>query len=65
MKKILFVTNHLQHSDGVAKALLNLVNNLDNSKYMITICAMFTIDKNFIKKFNKDVIATAKALITA
>lgn len=55
MKKILFVTNHLQHSDGVAKALLNLVNNLDNSKYMITICAMFTIDKNFIKKFNKDV----------
>ena len=55
MKKVLFVTNHLQYSDGVAKALLNLVNNLDAEKYEISVCSLFTTDKNFISNFNNNI----------
>ena len=55
MTKILFVTNHLQYSDGVAKALLNLVNNLEETKYEISICALFRLDKEFVKQFNSNI----------
>ena len=55
MKKILFVTNHLQYSDGVAQALLNLVNNLDESRYEVSICALFRLDRDFIKQFKSNI----------
>lgn len=55
MKKILFVTNHLQYSDGVARALLNLVNNLDKTQYDISVCAIFRKDEKFIQQFNKNI----------
>ncbi len=55
MKKILFVLNHLQYSDGVAKALLNLVNNLDLEKYDITICSLFKYDNEFVSRFNSKI----------
>lgn len=55
MKKILFLTNHLQFSDGVARALLNLTNNLDPNKYDISICALYKKDLEFIKQFNKNI----------
>ena len=53
MKKVLFLTNHLQYSDGVAKSLLSLCNNLDLNKYEITVRALFKYDKNFAKQFDK------------
>lgn len=55
MIKLLFVTNHLQYSDGVAKALLNLTNNLDKTKYDITIAPLYKIEPEFAKLFDKNI----------
>lgn len=44
-KSIVFVTNHLQYSDGVAKSLLGICNNLDFNKYEITVIGLFKYDK--------------------
>lgn len=52
MKKILFLTNHLQKSDGVVRALINLTNNLDKDKYDITIVSMFKFEDEIVKEFD-------------
>lgn len=51
-KKILFLTNHIQYSDGVVKSLTELVNALDKEKYDITIMPVFRCDKNYLKNFD-------------
>lgn len=55
MTRILFITNHLQYSDGVANSLLNLTNNLDKDKYDISICVSFKYDEEFAKKFDPSI----------
>ncbi|MDY4708243.1 MAG: hypothetical protein SO390_07775, partial [Candidatus Treponema excrementipullorum] len=44
-KKVLFINNHFQYSDGTVRALIGLVNNLDQNKYDITIKPLFKCDK--------------------
>ena len=53
MKKILFLTNHLQKSDGVVRALINLTNNLDKDKYDITIVSLFRFENEIVKEFDR------------
>lgn len=54
-KKILFVLGHLQYSDGVAKVLVDICNNLNPEKYDITVVSLFRFDKDFIKMFNSNI----------
>ena len=51
-KKILFMTNHIQYSDGVVKSLTELVNALDKDKYDITIMPVFRCDEDYLKNFD-------------
>lgn len=55
MIKLLFITNDLQYNDGVAKALLNLTNSLDKTKYDITIAVLFTIEPSFAELLDKSI----------
>ena len=55
MKKILFVTNHLQYSDGVARALVGFANVLAQSGYEVTVMPVFIYDSAFAKEFCPDV----------
>ena len=50
MKKILFLIPTLAHG-GAEKVLVNLVNNLDQEKYDVTIKVMFDggVNKGFLK----------------
>lgn len=50
MKKVLFLIPTLAHG-GAEKVLVNLVNNLDNDKYDITVQVMFDggVNKEFLK----------------
>ncbi len=54
-KSILFVTNHLEYSNGVASVLVDLVNALDKDKYDVTILAIFRCDKEYIQRIDKAV----------
>lgn len=45
MKKILFMIHDLEHG-GAEKVLVNLVNNLDNSKFDITVMTLFDVGIN-------------------
>lgn len=54
-KKILFVLNHFQYSNGVAMSLLNLANNLDIEKYDITILAIYRVENEFKKLVKQDI----------
>ncbi len=49
-KKIVFINNHFQYSDGVARALIGLVNNLDKDKYDVTIKPLYICDRNLGKE---------------
>jgi len=53
MKKVIFLIPNLKHG-GAEKVLVNLVNNLDKSKYEVTLFSIFDVGVN--KEFlNKDV----------
>ena len=54
-KSILFLDNHLQYSDGVAKAMLELANALDDAGFDVTVMSVFHRDKEFCKQFNPSV----------
>lgn len=43
-KKIVFINNHFQYSDGTVRALIGLVNNLNPDKFDITIKALYRCD---------------------
>jgi len=45
MKKILFLIPNLMHG-GAEKVLVNLVNNLNERKYKISVCAVFDCGVN-------------------
>lgn len=55
MKKVLFLLNHFQYSDGVAKVLVDICNSLDPCEYQITVKSFFRYDREFIKLFNSNI----------
>ena len=52
MKKVLFMLNHLRRSNGVARALISLCNNLDLGKFDITIMPMYQLDEELAKELD-------------
>lgn len=46
-KKVLFVTNHFQFSDGVASVLRSLILNLNPEEYEISLLPIYKFDKKF------------------
>ena len=54
-KKILFVINHLEFSNGVAATLVELVNALDKDKFDVTVMPIYRCDDEYIKKLDKNV----------
>ncbi|EGP5052883.1 glycosyltransferase [Enterococcus faecium] len=46
-KKILFVTNHFGFSNGVATVLRNLIANLDENEYEISLLAIYELNQEF------------------
>ena len=52
MIKILFFIPNLSHG-GAEKVLVNLVNNMDRSKFDITVQTLFAggVNEQFLKKF--------------
>lgn len=51
-KKVLFITNNLQYSDGVAKALTELVNALDKEMYDIMVMPLYRCDKEYLREID-------------
>ncbi len=45
-KKVLFINNHFQKSDGSVKVLIELVNNLNQDRFDITILPLFRCDRS-------------------
>lgn len=54
-KKILFVTNHFRYSNGVASVLRNLIANLDEDKYDISLLALYDFNKDFAEPILKKI----------
>lgn len=54
-KKIIFLNNHFQYSDGTVRALISLVNNLDPEKYDITIKPVFRCDRRLQSELRNDI----------
>ncbi len=50
MKKLLFIINHLQYSNGVATALKGYVNELVKRDYQVDIVCLFLCEEDFVKK---------------
>ena len=63
MKKILFVIHDLHHG-GAEKVLINLVNNMDKSKFDITVMALFGggVNEQFLENDVKLIICHKKAI---
>lgn len=55
MKKVIFLLNQFKYSNGVARAIIGLCNNLDPEKYDITIVPMYVLDKNLAKELRSDI----------
>lgn len=53
--RILFIIPHLKLSNGVARTLVNLVNNLDCEKYNVTILVLFAYDTQMLYQINSNV----------
>lgn len=54
-KKILFINNNFMYSDGTARALINLVNNLDPEKFDVTVMSLYICDMELAKELRKDI----------
>lgn len=54
-KKIVFINNHFQYSDGTVRALIGLVNNLDLDKFDITILPIYRCDKRLKKELKPEI----------
>lgn len=54
-KKIIFIPNHFQYSDGTSRALIGIVNNLDLEKFDITIKPIYKCDFNLKSELKKDI----------
>ena len=54
-KKIIFIPNHFQYSDGTTRALIGIVNNLDLSKFDITIKPIYRCDFNLKSELKSEI----------
>ena len=54
-KKILFVTNHFRFSNGVATVLRNLIANLDENEYDISLLAIYEFNQEFAAPIMKKI----------
>ena len=54
-KKIIFLLNHFQYSDGVAMALVNIVNSLNQEKFDITIKPLYKFEKELANELNEGI----------
>lgn len=54
-KKIIFINNHFQYSDGTVRALIGLVNNLDLEKFDVTIMPIYRCDRRLEKELNPEI----------
>lgn len=54
-KKIIFINNHYQYSDGTVKALIGLVNNLDLNKFDVTILPIYRCDRQLQKELKPEI----------
>ncbi|MDM0691997.1 glycosyltransferase [Clostridium perfringens] len=54
-KRVVFITNHFQYSDGVARALIGLVNNIDPKKFDITIKPIYKCDRSLQSELREDI----------
>ena len=52
-KKILFVTNHFNYSNGVATALRSIILNINKEKYDIYLLPIYFYDKEFAEPVSK------------
>jgi len=54
-KKIIFLNNHFQYSDGTVRALIGLVNSLDPEKFDITIKPIYRCDRRLQSELREDI----------
>lgn len=54
-KKIVFINNHFQYSDGTVRALIGLVNNLDLDKFDVTILPIYRCDRRLKKELKPEI----------
>lgn len=54
-KKILFVLNHFEFSNGVASTLRSLIDNLDQDKFEVHILPLYKYDAEFIEPIKEKV----------
>ena len=54
-KKIVFINNNFQKSDGTVATLIQLCNNLDSSKFDITIVPLYNCDSSLISSLSPSI----------
>lgn len=54
-KKVLFINNHFQYSDGTVTALIGLCNNLNPIKYDITILPLYRCDLMRVRELREGI----------
>lgn len=54
-KKIIFLNNHFQYSDGTVRALIGVVNNLDPHKFDITVKSLYRCDYKLKQELRDDI----------
>ncbi|MCQ2601577.1 MAG: glycosyltransferase [Treponema sp.] len=54
-KKILFINNNFQYSDGTVRALIGMVNNMDLNKFDITVKGLFYFHKELVKEVKPEI----------
>lgn len=54
-KKVVFLINHFQYSDGVVSALIGLVNELDLNKFDVTIKPLYRYDKRVASQLKEGI----------
>ena len=59
MKKIIFFIPNLKHG-GAEKVLVNLVNNLDKSKYEVTLFSILQLKSFLLPKSNETCLRTSQ-----
>lgn len=52
MKKVIFLLNQFRYSNGVARALIGLCNNMDLTQFDITVKPIYVLDKDLAKELD-------------
>ena len=52
MKKVIFLLNQFRYSNGVARALIGLCNNMDLEKFDVTVKPIYALDKDLAQELD-------------